>query len=83
MLKVLGNYLVVQHTNFLVDFIEHTLYNELLRIARNLLEIRENIKIESRSFYVSHNLWLIFMGIKQKNWPILKMAVSPILKKFL
>ena len=28
-----------------------TLYNELLRIARNLLETRENIKIESRSFY--------------------------------
>ena len=28
-----------------------TLYNELLRIARNLLETRENIKIESYSFY--------------------------------
>ena len=28
-----------------------TLYNKLLRIARNLLETRENIKIESRSFY--------------------------------
>ena len=23
MLKILGNYLVVQHTNFLVDFIEY------------------------------------------------------------
>ena len=28
-----------------------TLYNTILRIARNLLETRENIKIESHSFY--------------------------------
>ena len=28
-----------------------TLYNKLLRIARNLMDTRENIKIESRSFY--------------------------------
>ena len=28
-----------------------TLYNAILRIARNLLETRENIKIESHSFY--------------------------------
>ena len=33
-------------TNF-----ENTLYNKLFRIARNLVETRENIKIESRSFY--------------------------------
>ena len=41
-----------------------TLYNTILGIVRNLLETRENIKIESHQFY--HNLWLIFMGIKQK-----------------
>ena len=29
----------------------HTLYNTILRIARNLLETRENIKTESHSFY--------------------------------
>jgi hypothetical protein len=28
-----------------------TLYNVILRIARNLLETRENIKIESHPFY--------------------------------
>ena len=28
-----------------------TLYNDILRIARNLLETRENIKIESHPFY--------------------------------
>ena len=33
------------------NFLVHTLYNELLRIARNLLETRENIKIESCLFY--------------------------------
>ena len=32
-------------------FVVCTLYNELLRIARNLLETRKNIKIESCSFY--------------------------------
>ena len=31
--------------------IMHTLYNVILRIARNLLETRENIKIESHPFY--------------------------------
>ena len=30
---------------------EGTLYNVILRIARNLLETRENIKIESHPFY--------------------------------
>ena len=29
----------------------HTLYNVILRIARNFLETRENIKIESHPFY--------------------------------
>ena len=31
--------------------LKYTLYNTILRIARNLLETRENIKIESHSFY--------------------------------
>ena len=29
----------------------HTLYNAILRIARNFLETRENIKISTHSFY--------------------------------
>ena len=36
---------LIKHTGTL------TLYNVILRIARNLLETRENIKIESHSFY--------------------------------
>ena len=42
-----------------------TLYNDILRIARNLLETRENIKIEYDPF-LSYNLWLIFMEMKQR-----------------
>ena len=36
-----------------IDFITKigTLYNDILRIARNLLETRENTKIESHPFY--------------------------------
>ena len=30
---------------------KHTLYNDILRIARNLLETRENIKIDIHPFY--------------------------------
>ena len=32
-------------------FSQHTLYNAILRIARNFLETRENIKISTHSFY--------------------------------
>ena len=53
-----------------------TLYNKLLRIARNLLETRENIKIESRSFYHIICGWFSW-GSSKKNpkWPIFKIAV--------
>ena len=53
-----------------------TLYNTILRIAKNLPETWENIKIESHSFYR-----IIFdrfsWGSSKKNpkWPIFKMAV--------
>ena len=70
----------------------HTLYNLILRIARNLLETREKNKIESHPFYV----WLIFMGIKtfffffckkqNPKWPIFQnghFSKSPILEIFL
>ena len=52
--------------------------NVILRIARKLLETRENIKIESSSFY--HNLLLIFMGLSKKNpkWPFFKITNSQI-----
>ena len=54
-----------------------TLYNVLLRIARNFLETRENVKI----FYPSilpYKFGLIFMRMKQKKnskWQIFKIAV--------
>ena len=32
-------------------FVAHTLYNAILRIARNFLETRENIKISTHPFY--------------------------------
>ena len=35
-----------EHTNKV-----HTLYNVLLRIARNLLETRENVKISTHPFF--------------------------------
>ena len=60
----------------------HTLYNAILRIARNLQETRENIKIESHSLYhiicdkfswrLSKNF---FFEKKNPKWPIFKMAV--------
>ena len=59
----------------------HTMYNELLRIARNLLETRENIKIESRSFYHIICCWFswglsnFFFLKKNPKWPIFKMGV--------
>jgi hypothetical protein len=64
----------------------YTLYDVILRIARNLLETRENIKIESHPFY--HVICDRFsVGSSKKNS---KMAVfqnvrfskSPILKIF-
>ena len=61
-----------------------TLYKELLRIARNLLETRENIKIESCSFYHIIFGWFswgssqkkIFFEKKNPKWPIFKIANS-------
>ena len=44
---------------------DYTLYNLILCIARNLLETKENIKIESHPFYQIICDWSIFMGTKQ------------------
>ena len=41
------------------------LYNAILRIARNFLETRENIKISTHP-YLPYKFGLIFMGMKQK-----------------
>ena len=60
--KLTANYLLLNSSNLYfikvcTKFIStYTVYC----IVRNLMETRENIKI------VSHNLWLIFIGIKQK-----------------
>ena len=67
-----------------------TLYNDILRIARNLLETRENIKIESHPFYHIICDWFswgssknIFFCKKKKSkladfskWPFFKIANS-------
>ena len=37
--------------------VSYTLYNKILRIARNLLETRENIKIILIPMKISHKLW--------------------------
>ena len=37
------------------DFLVHTLYNAILRIARNFLETRENIKISTHPFYLQYS----------------------------
>ena len=49
------------------DSPEATLYNDILRIARNLLETRENIKIESHSFYHIICDWFSW-GSSKKNF---------------
>ena len=45
----------------------HTLYKVILRIARNLLETRENIKIESHPFYHIICDWFSW-GSSKKNF---------------
>ena len=71
-----------------------TLYNDILRIAINLLETRENIKIESHSFYhIICDLFSwgsckkkIFFEKKNPKWLIFQnrhFSKSPILKIFL
>ena len=45
----------------------HTLYNIILRIARNFLETRENIKIESHPFYHIICDWFSWKWSKKRN----------------
>ena len=53
-----------------------TLYNDLLRIARNLLETRENVKIESHPFYHIICNWFSWGSRKKiQNGRFFKMAV--------
>ena len=40
-----------KNMNLCIYISKHSLYNVILRIARNLLETRENIKIKSHPFY--------------------------------
>jgi hypothetical protein len=55
-------YLVSQNIRFLMI----TLYNVILRISRNLLETRENIKIESHPFYHIICDWFSWGSSKKK-----------------
>ena len=74
--------------------IEFTLYNAILRIARNFLEIRENINILTHPFYLINLGWFSWEWSKKKIFfskKKFKMAdskkahfsKSPILKIFL
>ena len=44
----------------------HTLYNAILRIARNFLETRENLKISTHPFYHVNLDWFFFFFWKKK-----------------
>ena len=44
----------------------HTLYNAILRIARNFLETRENIKISAHPFYHINLDWFSWEWSKKK-----------------
>ena len=39
------------YLHFALEKIRNTLYNDILRIAKNLMETKENIKIEAHPFY--------------------------------
>ena len=45
-----------------------TLYNTILRIARNFLETRENIKISTHPFYHINLRWFSWVWSKKKNF---------------
>ena len=68
---------------------QHTLYNDILRIARNLVETRENIKIESHPFHHIICDRFLLGWSKKKNFFLEKkiqngrFSKSPILKIFL
>ena len=56
--------------------VERTLYNVILRIARNLLVTKENIKIESHPFYHIISDWFLwgwsksfFFEKRNSKWP--------------
>ena len=71
-----------------VPLVTVTLYNVILRIARNLLETRENVKILTHPVYLTNLDWLSWEWSKKKNskWPIFqngRFSKSPILKIFL
>ena len=64
--------------------ISYTLYNAILRIARNFLETRENIKILTHPFYHINLGWFswewskkIFIFLRKKNskWPTQKKLI--------
>ena len=73
---------------------KYTLYNAILRIARNFLETKENIKISTHPFYHVNLDWfswewstkkIFFFGKKNPKWPFFKnghFSKSPILKNF-
>ena len=55
-----------------VVFLTHTLYNVILRIARNLLKTSENIKISTHPFYHTYSKWPIFQNRRFSKSPILE-----------
>ena len=54
----------------------HTLYNAILRIARNFLETRENIKISTHPFYHTNLDWFSWEWSKKKELFFLKKKIQ-------
>ena len=65
----------------------HTLYNVLLRMARNLVETREKVKISTHPFYHTNLEWFSWEWSKKKSkWTIFqngRFSKSSILEIFL
>ena len=77
--------------NLKIFTVPSTLYNAILRIARNFLETKENIKISTHPFYHVNSDWfswewskkIFFFFLKKKSkmavfqkWPFFKIANS-------
>ena len=86
-------YILKAASYFLQPKLCNTLYNVILRIARNLLKTSENIKIVNHSFYHTNLDWFswewskkkFFLRKKKSKWPTFqngRLSKQPILKNF-
>ena len=64
------------------EFASYTLYNAILRIARNFLETRENIKISTHPFYHVNLDWFSWEWSKKKNFSLKKKSKMAVFQKW-